>query len=457
MNKIRAIRGIAKQFRLILPVVGLAHAGVAQADACEDSLVAQVFAHHVADPTPDTKMALHAWLCEGASDAFLSQQSTLPTSTSDFAAWNALLGAIDTDTEISSTPVGMADVDQFRDDNCTPSSRNLIHALGRVASPAEFEAWHVCDTAAVDAANGGSEYIDLDLSCAGQETATGTFRLSVRGFNSLHSHAETPLRDFVIGRDNLTPVTASAEIPSGQSGMFEFTIDDPTLESSVTLRGTTSARFGDEVYDVYYFCDIVVGKPTVSTPYILPPNPECAFETLSTNTPCPGGLIEQRCNEGQWENVCVSTTVLASKDVAETHSSFIPNNGDAPDGDPTIVMKSAQMQTTLDRVEFDGFVPRPQLPVVSAQLVVYVDTPNAPITLYGPNGETLANSPAGPAGPRAFNVTQVVQGWNSQNNVPRLFKLRATPTTRIGTGKDTAIRALEFAGTESDPRLEVQY
>jgi hypothetical protein len=449
---------MAKQLRLIVPVVGLTHAGVARADACEDSLVAQVFAHHVSDPTPDTKMALHAWLCEGASDAFLSEQTTLPASTADFAAWNALLGAIDADTVISSTPVGTADVEQFRDDNCAPSSRNLIHALGRVATPAEFEAWHACDAAAVDAANGGSQYLDLNLSCAGQETAAGTFRLSVRGFNSAHSHTDTPLHDFVIGSSNLTQLSGSPlEIPSGESGTFEFDIDDPTLESSVTLRGTAQARFGEEVYDVYYFCDIAIGKPTVSLPYVLPPNPECAFETLPTNTACPGGLIEQRCSEGQWENVCVSTSVLASKDVAETHSSFVPNNGDAPDGDPTIVMKSAQMQTTLDRVEFDGFVPRPQLNVVSAQLVVYVETPNAPVTLYGPNGETLANSPAGPAGPRVFNVTQVVQGWNSQNGAPRQFKLRATPTTRIGTGKDTTIRALEFAGTDSDPRLEVQY
>ena len=32
-------------------------------------------------------MALAAWLCEGDSDAFLSQQAALPTSTGDLTAW----------------------------------------------------------------------------------------------------------------------------------------------------------------------------------------------------------------------------------------------------------------------------------------------------------------------------------------------------------------------------------
>ena len=64
---------------------------------------------------------------------------------------------------------------------------------------------------------------------------------------------------------------------------------------------------------------------------------------------------------------------------------------------------------------------------------------------------------SGPAGPRVFDVTSVVRGWNGQNGAAQLFKLRATPTTRNGVGKNTTIRALEFAGTDSDPRLEVQY
>jgi hypothetical protein len=109
------------------------------------------------------------------------------------------------------------------------------------------------------------------------------------------------------------------------------------------------------------------------------------------------------------------------------------------------------------RVEFAGFVPRPHLNVSSAKLVVHVETDSAPITLYGPNGETLVSSPAGPAGLRVLDVTGVVRDWNAQGSAPRLFKLRATPTTRNGVGKNTTIRALEFAGTDSDPRLEVQY
>jgi hypothetical protein len=305
--KSRDIQGTAKRLCLLLPAACAFPAGIARADACEDTLVQQVFVHHAADSTPDSKMALKAWLCEGASDAFLSQQTALPAGAADLAAWNTLLGAIDGDTDISTTPVGTADVGLFRANNCPdPAAGHLIHALGRVATTAEFEAWHGCDAAATALANGGAKTFDLDLSCAGQQTATGNLVLSVRGFDSTQASATTPLRNFVIGRTNLTQVSASTEILSGQSGTFEFSVDDATLESSVTLHGTANSPFGE----VPYYCNLDTESRTlVFSPYVVPPEAECAFDANRPGTTsCPGGgTLEQMCEDGAWvdSTVCV--------------------------------------------------------------------------------------------------------------------------------------------------------
>jgi hypothetical protein len=314
-----------------LSLLGASQAASASAD-CTDDLVQQVFAVHAADPSPDTRVAMHAWLCEGASDAFLSEQTGLPTGPTDFAAWNALFGAIDESTVISDEPVGGANIAQFRSANCDPSKHFLIHALGRVATAEEFEAWHACDADATRAANASSEAFDLSLSCAGQQLPNGNLLLSVRGFVPMDASVDTPLGNLDFTLHNLAAVTSyeGAEIAADEDGTFEFDVLDPLGDASISMIGRAGSDFGD----VYYFCDLDLGEViSSSTPYGLPREVECAFdEPRVGSTPCPAGKFREQCVNGQWQDTttCVADrldlTVTTSNQTGASGSVLLPDN-----------------------------------------------------------------------------------------------------------------------------------
>jgi hypothetical protein len=319
-----------------LSLLGASQAASARAD-CTDDLVQQVFAVHAQDPSPDSRVAMHAWLCEGASDAFLSEQVSLPTGPGDLAAWNALFGAIDQDTEISDEPVGPANVTQFRSANCaSPSKHFLVHALGRVATAEQFEAWHTCDAAATVAANATSLYYDLDLSCAGRQLPNGNLAFSVRGFSAGDSGVSSPLRNLDFALHNLIPVAdyEGAEIAPDESGSFEFEVPDPLSEASIAMTGSAATEYGEEGEELYFFCNLDIGEVTSSsTPYGLPREVECAFEEPRVGTTaCPAGRFREECVNGQWQDTttCVADrlnlTVTTSSQSGASGSVLLPDN-----------------------------------------------------------------------------------------------------------------------------------
>lgn len=326
------IRGAANRLCLTLSALAGLPAATAHAD-CADDLVQQVFAHHAASQSFDSKLAMQAWFCEGASDAFLSQQPTLPTGTDDVAGWTTLLDEITPDTEVSPDPVGSTDVAQFRTDNCPAAGGNrLIHALGRVATDTEFDDFQACHAAEIDAANNTSPFFDLNLACSGQQRGDGTLELSVQGFHADHANAVSDLGNLVFTLDNLTAVEdyTTATIASGEAGLFEFSVDDPTLDASVSMEGAADTEFGP----VFYYCDIEVGDFfSTSTPYVVGPEAECAFEPpIVGTTECPNGTLEQACIDGRWQDT--DTCVVQNVDLNITTTSRSGGTGSVrlPDG-----------------------------------------------------------------------------------------------------------------------------
>jgi hypothetical protein len=303
MVKRRNVRRTAKQVCAAVVAIGASQAGAAQA-ACPtlDDLVKQVFTEHAKGATPDSKTAVRTWFCEGASDAFLSQQATLPTSTSDLPAWNALFSAVDANTVISSTPptpAGAAAVAQFRQKNCpNPAKNQLVHTLGRVATEAQFEAFRVCDAEKTENENRNSNNWDLDLSCVATEV-DGKVEFSVMGFDAQIWGVNKPLHNLSFTMENVKPVNYSQEtIESGEDKIFSFEIDKPNRDASIALSGVLDTP-GDATY---YFCNLEVGEDSSrSIPYGIPPKAECAFEPNRPGpTACPRGKLEQACVDGTW-------------------------------------------------------------------------------------------------------------------------------------------------------------
>jgi hypothetical protein len=293
-------------------LLGASQAAIAHAD-CSDDLVEAAFAHHEADPSIDSKVAMQAWLCEGKSDAFLAAQpaASLPTNKDDQARWDALLHKIDSDTVIGTTPTSSA-VTTFRSsNNCAhPSKNQLIHALGRVTTATEFETYHACDAAAVHLDNSTSGNYDLDLSCSGQQLPDGKLEFSVRGFSAQDANAVGPLGNLQFSLQNLTAVPGNpTAIASGANGVFLFSVTSPTQDASIGMSGSVATDFGDSVS---YFCDLDFGATASSSrPYGLPPEVDCAFDPPQLGTTvCPAGKLQQACVDGHWQD---TSTCIADK------------------------------------------------------------------------------------------------------------------------------------------------
>jgi|GEM_PF-5977631 len=343
---------LAKGLCLAFPLVAFLPIATASADsaACEDELVEKVFAHHATAPSIESKVAIQTWLCEGASEEFLSQQATLPSDLEDLDGWNALLGQVNPDTTISRAPNDDPAVAEFRESNCpTSGRRSLVHALGRAATPQEFEAWHTCDAAAVDLANRSSFFFDLDLSCAGQQDELGNLVFSVRGFHAEHSNAVSGLTDLKFSLDNLTAVEdySSASIPSAGSGEFRFAIADPSRDASIALEGAAETEFGPD-FPVFYFCAINVESfPSTSTPYTVGKAAECAFDApYPGETPCPDGVLEKACRDGVWEDT--DTCIVQQADLTVVTTSVSGGSGSVLLPDSTSCEENCTFTAALD-------------------------------------------------------------------------------------------------------------
>jgi hypothetical protein len=301
--------GVSKAFGWAACAALLGHASLASAhdSACTTDLLHHVFARHRSEPTPDTRAAIHSWLCEGASDNFLSTQPVLPTSVTDFPNWNALFAAINQNTVVGSTVSNgrAGEVATFRGRNCTsPSQRFMIHRLGRVADAANFSAFQACDAGATADANAVLDYYELDLACSAHELADGSVELSVGGFDSSgFSSAVPPLSNlqFVLSNATAAQNYTGETIASDGVGTFKFRVANPAQNASIGVGGSFQAAG----LSTFHYCDIDRRpNPAVSTPYVIPHEVDCAFEANKPGpTSCNGRddmKIEQTCTDGKW-------------------------------------------------------------------------------------------------------------------------------------------------------------
>ncbi len=306
-----ALNKLAKNLCLVAPALLTAHASLVSADAPEcnfrqTQLTKHVFARHRAEPTTDTRVAIHAWLCEGKSDAFLASQPSLPSGTSDLQGWTRLLGAIDGDTAISSAGSN-ADVATFRTKNCAREPKHqLMHLLRRAADRSEFAKYAACEAQWVAHQNAESNFWDLDLSCDAEELINGDVVFSVRGYDaSQFTNSQPGLTSFELNLQNLVEAPDNVDaFPSGEVGTLTFRKVDPALESSIGFGGSFE-EFG---YSTYFYCGVnVETDPASATPYGIPPEVECAFERNRVgSTACATGFLEQECRGGSWvdTNIC---------------------------------------------------------------------------------------------------------------------------------------------------------